>query len=99
MTNEREKALEDLGFVWDYHTFFWEERLNDLRAFRDQHLHCSVPAKYPENQQLAIWAKRQRRQFKEFTQGDRCSNMTLERISKLAGIGFVFNPRKTKRPT
>jgi hypothetical protein len=99
MTNEREKALEDLGLVWDYHTVFWEKHLNDLRDFRDLHLHCNVPTKYPRNQQLAIWAKCQRRQFKVFTQGDRRSNMTLERISKLNEVGFVFNPRKMKRPT
>ena len=93
MTETRQKALEDLGFVWDSHAVFWEERLNELRIFRETHGHCNVPTKYPENQQLAIWAKCQRRQFKLYTQGDRHSNMTMERIRKLSNLGFVFNPR------
>jgi hypothetical protein len=48
---------------------------------------------------LAIWAKCQLRQFNLLiTQGDRRSNMTLDRISKLARVGCVFNPSKMKRP-
>jgi hypothetical protein len=98
MTAARQKFLEELGFVWDSHSAFWEERLNELHTFREKHGHCNVLTKYPENPQLAIWAKCQRRQFKLFcTEGARRSNMTLERISKLSRIGFVFNPRELKR--
>lgn len=94
MTNQRQSALEELGFVWDSHSALWEERLNELRAFRDLHGHCNIPTRYPSNQSLAIWAKCQRRQFKLYcTMGPSHSNMTLERIEKLANIGFVFNPR------
>jgi hypothetical protein len=96
MTDEREQVLGSLGSVRDSHVVFWEERLGELRTFQDKHGHPNVPTKYPENPQLAVWAKYQRRQFKLLTQGDR-SNMILERISKLASIGFVFNPRKMKR--
>lgn len=97
MTDSRQKALEDLGFVWDSHAAFWEERLNELRAFRERHGHCNVPTKYLENQQLAIWAKCQRRQFKLYSQGHRHSNMTMERIGKLSELGFVFCPRALKK--
>jgi hypothetical protein len=98
MTEDREKLLEQLGFVWDSRSAFWEERLNELHAYRDMHGHCNVPTKYPENPKLTVWAKCQRRQFKLFcTEGSKRSNMTLERISKLARVGFVFNPRKAKR--
>ena len=57
MTNEREEALNRLGFVWDSHAVFWEERFNELKAFRDTHGHCNVPTKLPDNPQLAIWGK------------------------------------------
>jgi hypothetical protein len=98
MTEERERLLEELDFVWDSHSAFWQERLNELLAFREKHGHSNVPSKYPENAQLAIWAKCQRRQFKLFCiDGSKRSNMTLERISKLARVGFVFNPREAKR--
>jgi hypothetical protein len=98
MTDEREQILSSLGFVWDSHAAFWEERLGELRTFQDEYGHSNVPTKYPENPQLAIWAKCQRRQFKLFTQGEHSrSHMTLERISKLASVGFVFDPRKMRR--
>lgn len=98
MTEERKDALDNMGFVWDPHSAFWEERLNELHGFREKHGHCNVPTKYPENPQLAVWAKCQRRQFKLYcTEGAKRSNMTLERIQKLTRVGFVFNPREAKR--
>jgi hypothetical protein len=98
MTDERESALEQLGFVWDSHSAFWEERLIELHAFREKHGHCNVPIKYPENPQLAIWAKCQRRQFKLcLTEGAKRSNRTLERFTKLVNARFVFNPREMRK--
>ena len=98
MTAERQLLLEDLAFVWDSHSSFWEDRLGELATFRERHGHANVPTKYPENPQLAIWAKCQRRQFKIFWTSDpKRSNMTLDRINKLTAIGFVFDPRELKR--
>jgi hypothetical protein len=110
MTTDRQKALDDLGFIWDLHDAVWEERLNELYAFRTLHGHCKVPLKYPANPELAIWAKCQRRHYmtycaaknshnlaeKEWTSG----TMTLERIQKLTQVGFVFaNRNKTSNST
>jgi hypothetical protein len=95
MTDERQALLEDLGFVWDSHAASWEERWNELNGFRDRRGHCNVPKKCPENPQLAIWVKCQRRQFKLLSEG-RNSNMTRERFEKLSVLGFVFNPRLKK---
>ena len=98
MTEERKILLDNLGFIWDSHSSFWEDRFQELTAFKEKHGHANVPTKYPENLQLAIWAKCQRRQFKIFrTEGPKQSNMTLDRINKLTTIGFVFNPREFKR--
>lgn len=57
MSVERKMALDKLGFTWDPHTAFWEERLEELERFRDENGHSNVPTKYPQNPQLAIWAK------------------------------------------
>lgn len=92
LTPDREEALSILGFVWDSHAAGWDERWKELRAYREEHGHCRVPKKYPENPQLAVWVKCQRRQFKLYTEG-RDSNMTRERIEKLLSLGFVFLPR------
>ena len=98
MTDKRLQTLNDIGMVWDPQSVLWEERLSELRTFQDRFGHCNVPTKYPDNPQLAIWVKCQRRQFRIFcTQGPEKSNMTNDRISKLQNIGFVFSPREAKR--
>jgi hypothetical protein len=96
VTDERQAILEGLGFVWDSHAAGWIERWNELRDFKNRHGHCNVQKKYPENPQLAVWVKCQRRQFKLQSEG-RSSNMTKERIEKLRFLGFVFNPRLKKK--
>lgn len=92
MTEERQASLESLGFVWDSHAAAWEERWDELRKFKDRYGHTNVPKKYPENPQLAVWVKCQRRQHKLFSEGS-SSNMTVARIERLKALGFVFNPR------
>jgi hypothetical protein len=39
LTEERELALENLGFIWNSHAAAWEERRQELEEFRDQHGH------------------------------------------------------------
>lgn len=95
LTEKRQKALEDLGFVWDSHAAGWEERWKELEDFKNRHGHCRVPKKYSRNPQLAVWVKCQRRQFKLYSQGE-ISNMTKERIEKLSHLGFIFSPRLKK---
>jgi hypothetical protein len=92
MTEERQARLAKLDFVWDSHAAGWEERWNELRAFQDAHGNCNVPKTYPPNQQLAVWVKCQRRQFKLFCD-KKTSNMSRGRIEKLIYLGFIFNPR------
>jgi hypothetical protein len=96
LTSDREEMLEKLGFIWDSHRAAWEERLNEIVIFREIHGHCNVPSKYPENPPLAIWVKCQRRQYK-LCNDDKRSNMTQERISKLADLGFVWTPRQQRK--
>ena len=98
LTDNRKETLDKLGFVWDPHSAYWEERLSELVAFRDENGHANVPTSYPPNPALAVWAKCQRRQFKLFWNPNaKKSNMTLDRIAKLNRFGFVFNPRDAKR--
>jgi hypothetical protein len=95
MTDEREAALQRLGFVWDSQGAIWEERVNELRAFKEVHGQCNVPANFSENRQLAIWVKCQRRQYRLFCDAEH-SNMTKDRFEKLSELGFVWNPRRMK---
>ena len=47
----------------------WEQRFQQLKAFRDQHGHCRVPsAKTGEYSQLYTWIENQRRAYKKIQQ-------------------------------
>lgn len=94
MTDERVLALNALGFVWNAHEAGWEERFNELLQFKAEKGHCNVPSLYKVNQKLATWVKCARRQYKLLIAGKK-SNMTLERATRLASVGFVWELRPT----
>merc|ERR1712241_1606354 len=96
ITNERVRALDDAGFVWDSHKAVWSERFQELKSFLKEYGHCNVPSRYETNHQLAIWVKRQRRQWKN-KQENRSHSMTNERQSLLNSIGFVWDMKKKSK--
>eukprot|EP00540_Astrosyne_radiata_P001960 CAMPEP_0116846274 /NCGR_PEP_ID=MMETSP0418-20121206/13741_1 /TAXON_ID=1158023 /ORGANISM="Astrosyne radiata, Strain 13vi08-1A" /LENGTH=287 /DNA_ID=CAMNT_0004477497 /DNA_START=152 /DNA_END=1015 /DNA_ORIENTATION=- len=94
MTNDRIRALEEVGFIWDSHEAAWEDRLRELLEYKTKNGNCLVPSNYPENPQLATWVKCQRRQYKLYWEG-RPSNMTVERIMELEQNGFEWELRSS----
>mmetsp|Transcript_5024 Transcript_5024/g.12869 ORF Transcript_5024/g.12869 Transcript_5024/m.12869 type:complete len:342 (+) Transcript_5024:191-1216(+) len=96
ITDERVKALDEVGFVWGSHEAIWSERLEELKKFRHDNAHCNVPCRYKKNQQLALWVKRQRRQWKKKIEG-LPSSLTDERQEALDSIGFVWDMRKGRK--
>mmetsp|Transcript_20205 Transcript_20205/g.43976 ORF Transcript_20205/g.43976 Transcript_20205/m.43976 type:complete len:721 (-) Transcript_20205:259-2421(-) len=95
ITDERVRALEEAGFIWDSHKAVWSERLEELKSFKREFNHCNVPSRYQRNHQLAIWVKRQRRQWKnKMDQLSHC--MTDERQQALEAVGFVWDMKKKK---
>lgn len=95
MSDDRVTALEKLGFVWNSHDAVWEERLKELKQYKSLFGNTNVPSKYEANPQLAIWIKRQRRQYKFLTEG-KASTMTPYRVEKLREIDFSWSGRKPK---
>ena len=98
MSDDRVVALEKLGFVWNSHDAVWEERLKELKQYKNLFGNTNVPSKYEPNPQLAIWIKRQRRQYKFLTEG-KPSTMTPYRVEKLREINFSWSGRKPKVST
>ncbi|CAJ1945912.1 unnamed protein product [Cylindrotheca closterium] len=92
MTDERQHKLEEVGFVWDSHAATWEQRLNELAEYKKEHGDCRVPSTYPQNPQLAMWVKSQRRQFKLYREGLN-SNLSEERLQSLNELGFTWELR------
>jgi hypothetical protein len=98
MSDDRIAALEMLGYVWNSHDAVWEERWKELWEYKEANNNCNVPSNYPENPQLAIWIKRQRRQYKFYCNGD-SSTMTPYRIQKLEELEFAWNGRNPQNRT
>lgn len=98
MTQDRARVLESIGFVWDSQGACWEERLDELKRFKDEYGHCNVPSLSTEYPKLATWIKCQRRQYKLFQDGQP-SNITAQRINELEKLGLQWEIRGTKRRT
>eukprot|EP00538_Stauroneis_constricta_P009108 CAMPEP_0119552920 /NCGR_PEP_ID=MMETSP1352-20130426/5799_1 /TAXON_ID=265584 /ORGANISM="Stauroneis constricta, Strain CCMP1120" /LENGTH=403 /DNA_ID=CAMNT_0007599235 /DNA_START=56 /DNA_END=1267 /DNA_ORIENTATION=- len=90
LTDERERKLNDLGFVWDTHDTIWEQRFQELVAFKSEYGHTNVPAGFSGNQQLGIWVKGQRR-------AHALQNLQASRYERLAALGFQWTVRVPKR--
>jgi hypothetical protein len=98
LTEERIRVLQEVDFVWSSHDAVWEERFQNLLMYKNANGHCLVPISFRENPQLAVWTKRQRREYKKYQKG-LSNSMTPNRIKKLENIGFVWDCRdmnKTK---
>jgi hypothetical protein len=96
MTSQRIEALEEVGFVWDFHGAAWMERINELQDYTETFGSCNISTSYHHSYspKLASWVKCQRRQYKMHNEGKPC-NMTPQRISALNRIaGFEWETRK-----
>ena len=68
----------------------WDERYEELRDYRVEHGHCTVPFSYSQKPLLASWVKRQRYQYKCKMRGEH-SHLTDERQAMLDDLGFVWD--------
>ena len=99
MTDERILELEAIGFVWkvgfDGLTAdeLWNQRLEELKEYREKHGNCYVPQRYSANKSLGQWVINQRHYYKLKENGKK-STMTDERILELEAIGFVWKARR-----
>jgi hypothetical protein len=68
----------------------WMLKFEELVEYKKTHGHCQVPHSYKQSPTLARWTKRQRYQYKLFTDG-KSSTMTEERVVSLEELGFVWD--------
>jgi len=92
MSTERQQKLEGIGFVWDPQTTVWEVRRKELEEYKNEHGNCNVPCRYKTKPQLAMWVKRQRRQYKLF-KSDKLSRLSEDRFVTLTNMGFIWELR------
>ncbi|KAG7342059.1 helicase domain protein [Nitzschia inconspicua] len=95
MSDERIHALTSLGFCWNAHDACWAEKYSELIQYKRWHGHTNVPSSCVLNPKLAVWVKRQRRQYKFLMEG-KASTLTPYRTQKLAELGFSWSGRTSK---
>jgi len=86
LTEEQVAQLNASGFLWDALESRFEQRLTELKAYKEETRSFQVPNKYPHNQTLANWFGKLMRQ-----------RPTPERFKKLLTIGFAWEEEVKKR--
>jgi hypothetical protein len=88
LTEDQQERLEALEVQWIItREATWEERYNELVAYRQTHGHCNVPRS--EESGLGMWLGRQRKSYKKGS-----SNLTPERLKRLKALGVQWDPRE-----
>ena len=82
LENERIRRLDELGFVWDIRKQSWEDRFQELAAYKQEHGNCLVPAEWQQNKDLASWVINQR---------SRKDKLSVVRIKRLNDLGFAWS--------
>jgi hypothetical protein len=79
------QRLNELGFVWDPFEAAWEDGLEHLRAFVNEHKHCQVPQQYksPDGYNLGNWVRNTREP----------GSVSAERKARLDALGFHWKVR------
>ena len=82
----RVRWLESLGLTWRVDCF--SERLQQLKAFKEEHGHCNVPWFYPANPSLGHYVCNTLRGKK--------SSLAPDEIQALESLGFIFAPSEKR---
>uniref|UniRef100_A0A7S4N9C8 Helicase-associated domain-containing protein n=1 Tax=Odontella aurita TaxID=265563 RepID=A0A7S4N9C8_9STRA len=91
ISEERIHMLESIGFRWHNFRKTWDERFEELLAFKAQFGHLTV-SRCGEYKALALWMRTQKGYFTKYQRGERAP-ITEDQIEKLIYVGlFVGKP-------
>lgn len=105
ITDERIKALEDIGFTWSLRDTSkmaprksWDAHFHSLVEFKEKHGHCDVRVRSKQHPtgSLGRWVEKQRHHYNSRGE-DPIEKITDEQIAKLEGLGFKWRVRNEKR--
>ncbi len=88
LTLQKVQQLTDLGFVFRQvaKSFTWEQRIDQLKKYKDENGHTRVPKSDPL---LGVFVNRQRYEYSKF-KSNRPSTMNESRLRDLEALDFVF---------
>ena len=91
LAKDRINRLNSIGFVWSLKKPLWNEMYDRLVDYNEEKKSTCVPLVYPADPPLGRWVSTQRTNYKT-----KNPVLTIDRISKLNSIGFVWNPFEVK---
>ncbi len=86
---EHQKALEEVGMNWEVVPMAWNERFEELKAYKQRFDHCNIPYEWPENIELARWLGKQQSAYRR---GD----LDEPKIRKMESLGVSWKSRRDK---
>ena len=76
----------------------FNERLQDLKAFKTINGHCDVPRKYRLDPSLGSWCNNVRYSYKQILDGKKPHNsLSSDEIEELTALGFRWTIRRIRR--
>ena len=95
LPEDRADRLNEIGFNWSMHDVSWEEQFKQLVEFKGEHGHFHVPLRYHDkryldNPSLGGWVDEQRKRYR----GSSGKKLLKDRIDRLNGIGFTWEPHR-----
>ena len=87
LTDEKERRLTEIGFIWSLQDKVWNQRLNELREFKSIHGHVRVPTKRGK---LGNWVMIQRLQY-GLRKRHKKNTLSEERVQALDDLGFEWD--------
>ncbi|EJK67610.1 hypothetical protein THAOC_11332 [Thalassiosira oceanica] len=93
LTPSRIARLDELGFTWNrrdgQHIKSFDDRMQELAAFKAEHGHADIPRSLEDNMSLARWAHVVRQSYRQIQKGGKPAlALTREMIERLEAIGF-----------
>ncbi|KAL9189803.1 hypothetical protein ACHAXT_009478 [Thalassiosira profunda] len=73
----------------EHNNQYWNEKYEQLKAYRAYHGHCNVPQRYGNDPQLGRWVKKQRYLYKK-------GKLSVERTQLLDDIEFEWNAERDR---
>lgn len=101
LSQDKIDALNEVGFDWAMKEArqikSFDQRLEDLRRFKETHGHTRVPTGYEKNPSLAYWCNNVRNAYKMKNSGKKqYISLNQERIDALEELGFEFGKRSRR---
>ena len=92
LNDSRLERLQSIGFRWAKRKgqASWNEKFNELVAYKNKFGNCHVPTKYKDNTALGRWVSTQRAEYKKYQEGQVKTSMNADKIRRLESIGFAW---------